>query len=233
VQVIGSAEPRRNVEPEPLALVEKIITELTLEQAYRVTKAFAAYFELINLAEANHRKRRLRASRALSEKAQEGSFQGTLERLKRNGVGVDEAVEWLSKVMVIPTFTAHPTEVARRTVLTKRRNIAREIEQIDWLPLTNAEANEREGRVAAISWRSGRRMRCAAAPPPCAMRSGWALNYYTNGLIETLPRLYTTMSAAIHQVYGKEIAACDLPSVCDLVPGSAEIETVILLSRRR
>jgi len=39
------------------------------------------------------------------------------------------------------------------------------------------------------------------------------LDYYTNGLIETLPRLYTTMSAAIHQVYGKEIAACDLPSV--------------------
>jgi len=40
---IGSAEPRRNVEPEPLAAVEKIITELTLEQAYRVTKSvFAA-----------------------------------------------------------------------------------------------------------------------------------------------------------------------------------------------
>ncbi|MCW3053071.1 MAG: Phosphoenolpyruvate carboxylase, type 1, partial [Chthonomonadales bacterium] len=106
-----------------------------------------------------------------------------------------------------------PTEVARRTVLTKRRNISREIEQIDWLPLTNAEASEREGRVAAnimALWQTDEVRRRA---PTVRDEIRMGLDYYTNGLIETLPRLYTTMSAAIHQVYGKEIAACDLPSV--------------------
>ena len=178
-----------------------------------VTKAFAAYFELINLAEANHRKRRLRASRALAEKAQPGSFQGTLERLKRNNVGVEQALYWLGKVMVIPTFTAHPTEVARRTVLTKRRNIAHEIEQIDWLPLTNAEASEREGRIAAnimALWQTDEVRRRA---PTVRDEIRMGLDYYTNGLIETLPRLYTTMADAIHRVYGKEVDACYLPEV--------------------
>ena len=209
----GSAEPRLNADPEPLARFEQIITGLTLEQAYRVTKAFAAYFELINLAEANHRKRRLRASRALAEKAQPGSFQGTLERLKRNGVGVEEALEWLGKVLVIPTFTAHPTEVARRTVLTKRRNIAREIEQIDWMPLTDAEALERESRIAAnimALWQTDEVRRRA---PTVRDEIRMGLDYYTNGLIETLPRLYTTMAGAVNTVYGTEIAACDLPAV--------------------
>lgn len=209
----GSAEPQHHPNPEPLARFEQIITGLSLEQAYRVTKAFAAYFELINLAEANHRKRRLRASRALAEKAPEGSFQGTLERLKRNGVGVEAALAWLGKVMVIPTFTAHPTEVARRTVLTKRRNIAHEIEQIDWLPLTNAEASERESRIAAnimALWQTDEVRRRA---PTVRDEIRMGLDYYTNGLIETLPRLYTTMAAAIHQVYGKELAACELPAV--------------------
>jgi phosphoenolpyruvate carboxylase len=210
---LGSAEPRSNPNPEPLTRFEQIITGLSLEEAYRVTKAFAAYFELINLAEANHRKRRLRASRALSEKAPPGSFHGTLERLKRNGVGLEETLQWLARVMVIPTFTAHPTEVARRTVLTKRRNIAHEIEQIDWMPLTNAEAGERESRIAAnimALWQTDEVRRRA---PTVRDEIRMGLDYYTNGLIETLPRLYTTMSAAIRQVYGREIAACNLPAV--------------------
>ncbi len=209
----GTAEPRHDANPEPLARVEQIIAGLSLEQSYRVTKAFAAYFELINLAEANHRKRRLRASRALSEPASPGSFQGTLERLKRNGVGVEEALGWLGKVMVIPTFTAHPTEVARRTVLTKRRNIAHEIEQIDWLPLTSAEASERESRIAAnimALWQTDEVRRRA---PTVRDEIRMGLDYYSNVLIETLPRLYTTMAAAIGLVYGTDIAACDLPAV--------------------
>ena len=40
-----------------------IISSLTVEEAHRVTKAFAIYFELTNLAETNHRKRRRRAAK--------------------------------------------------------------------------------------------------------------------------------------------------------------------------
>src|SRR5581483_10498156 len=35
-----------------------VVRALSIEQAHRVTKAFAIYFELTNLAETNHRKRR-------------------------------------------------------------------------------------------------------------------------------------------------------------------------------
>ena len=49
-----------------------------VEDAYRVTKAFAIYFELTNLAETNHRKRRRRAAKLHQEQAAlAGSFRGT------------------------------------------------------------------------------------------------------------------------------------------------------------
>ena len=40
----------------------EIIRSFSVEDAYRLTKAFAIYFELTNLAETNHRKRRRRAA---------------------------------------------------------------------------------------------------------------------------------------------------------------------------
>jgi hypothetical protein len=46
----------------------EIVAALSVEDAYRVTKAFAIYFELANLAETNHRKRRRRAARMLAGK---------------------------------------------------------------------------------------------------------------------------------------------------------------------
>src|SRR5277367_545106 len=48
-----------------MAQAREIISNLSVEDAYRITKAFAIYFELTNLAETNHRKRRRRAARLL------------------------------------------------------------------------------------------------------------------------------------------------------------------------
>ena len=110
----------------------KIISGLTIDEAHRVTKAFAIYFELTNLAETTHRKRRRRAAKLHPEQAAlEGSFRGTLKRMRAAGIGVDQALDVLRKIKVVPVFTAHPTEVARRTVLLKRRRIAKQ-----WRDLT-------------------------------------------------------------------------------------------------
>ena len=48
---------------ELMRQVQLLISNLDLTRAYQVTKAFATYFELTNLAETNHRKRRRRAGK--------------------------------------------------------------------------------------------------------------------------------------------------------------------------
>src|SRR5204863_6501122 len=124
-----------------LERAEEIVGRLSFENAHQMTKAFAIYFELTNLAETNHRKRRRRAAQSSVEVlAQPGSFLGTLRRMRDAGIAEKQALEWLSKIEVTLVFTAHPTEVARRTVLFKRQRIAEELEQLDRLPLTEREA---------------------------------------------------------------------------------------------
>src|SRR5258708_4318017 len=103
----------------------RIVNGLDIAQAHRMTKAFAIYFELTNLAETNHRKRRRRAAQVAPERqAQPGSFLGTLRRMRAAGITEQQGLPRLREGEAAVFFTAHPTEVARRTVLFKRRSIA-------------------------------------------------------------------------------------------------------------
>src|SRR6202021_1262583 len=120
-----------------------VIGKMEWHDAYRVTKAFAIYFELTNLAETNHRKRRRRAAKLhTAQPPLAGSFRGTLLRMREAGISAVDALAALRKVKIGPVFTAHPTEVARRTVLMTRRRIAQHLENLDRLPLPEAAAVE-------------------------------------------------------------------------------------------
>ena len=197
-----------------LSPFEARIRQLSLDDAYCVTKAFSIYFELTNLAEANHRKRRLRAALVVPDrKPQPGSMLGTLQRLCRGGVNADDALAFLSRVEVIPTFTAHPTEVARRTVLFKRRRIAGQIERLDWLPLTDYEARERENIIAGditALWQTDEVRRRA---PTVRDEIRMGLDYHKGALIASVPRLYETFADAFRIVYNRDIKPSDLPPV--------------------
>src|SRR6266498_5161591 len=135
---------------EPRKRAEEIIAKLTTAEAYQLTKAFAIYFELINLAETNHRKRRRRAALLNPQRiSQPGTLRGTLERMRDHEIRLESALDYLRHVEVVPVFTAHPTEVARRTVLFKRRRIAHELEKLDQLPLPDMRVADSESTIAA------------------------------------------------------------------------------------
>ncbi|HWT01328.1 MAG TPA: phosphoenolpyruvate carboxylase, partial [Pyrinomonadaceae bacterium] len=160
------------------------VARLGLEEAYRLSKAFAIYFELTNLAETNHRKRRRRAALlSPSRPPQPGSIRGTLRRMRDAGMTFETALEFLGQISVVPVFTAHPTEVARRTVLFKRRRISDDLERLDRLPLADAEAREREASIAAeitALWQTDEVRR---RPPIVRDEIKMGLDYYSGSLI--------------------------------------------------
>jgi len=81
----------------------ELVHALPVEQAILLTRAFAFYFELINLAETNHRKRRRIALRLSGQAGrQRGSLAGTLSAMRRVGIGADEALDWLKRVLIVP-----------------------------------------------------------------------------------------------------------------------------------
>jgi phosphoenolpyruvate carboxylase len=209
----ANPKPRKN-DDDLMAQARAIIARLPIEDAYKVTKAFAIYFELTNLAETNHRKRRRRAGQLHTEHAPlAGSFRGTLCRLKAAGVTAQEALGALQKIEVIPVFTAHPTEVARRTVLSKRRNIARFLEDLDGLPLSNSDAEELERQIVAEITALWQTDEVRLAKPNVTDEIRMGLDPYPMTLFDTLPNIYAEMADSFREVYGLALQERELPRV--------------------
>jgi phosphoenolpyruvate carboxylase len=191
-----------------------IVEQLAIQDAYRVTKAFAIYFELTNLAETNHRKRRRRAGKFYPEQPPlAGSFRGTLTRMRDAGMSADQALRSLSQVRVVPVFTAHPTEVARRTVLLKRRHIARQLELLDALPLPAAEAMALESAIATEITSLWQTDEVRVQKPQVTDEIRMGLDHYPMSIFESLPRLYAEMRESFRDVYGMELCAEQVPQV--------------------
>ena len=206
--------PEKALDSDLMAQSQAGISKLDLSDAYHVTKAFATYFELTNLAETNHRKRRRRAGKLDSEyQPLPGSFRGTLLRMKEAGISSDQAIAALGRVLITPVFTAHPTEVARQTVLLKRRRIAQQLEQLDRLPLTDEEAKRCEDNIRAEVTSIWQTDEVRLAKPTVNDEIRMGLRYFRLSLFDSLARIYAEIAESIREVYGVEVNESELPNL--------------------
>ncbi len=191
-----------------------IISHMTVGESFQIVKSFATYFELTNLAETNHRRRRQRATRLNREIPDKpGSFRGTLLRMRDAGISADTALMLLNKIKARPIFTAHPTEVTRRVALFKRRRIARSLELLDKLPLTDGEASRQQldilAEISAL-WQTDEVRR---RKPTVDDEIRMGLDHYPDCLIAPIPLLYEEISEAFQEIYNREITPRDLPTL--------------------
>ncbi len=216
--LIEHRETRRGSDETPsshlLAKAQEIVSSMDLARAYQVTKAFATYFELTNLAETNHRKRRRRAAKLDRDHAPlPGSFRGTLLRMKQAGISSQDALQALGQIHITPVFTAHPTEVARQTVLLKRRRIAKELARLDRLPLTPQDAEECEDKIHAevtSLWQTDE-VRLTKPTVDDEIRMG--LRYFRLSLFASLPRIYEEIVESFRDIYGVALDESTVPDI--------------------
>ncbi|MFZ0884028.1 MAG: phosphoenolpyruvate carboxylase [Candidatus Acidiferrales bacterium] len=211
---LSSGAKQFSLENALMAEAREIIAGLEVEDAYRVTKAFAIYFELTNLAETNHRKRRRRAAKLHAEQPPlAGSFRGTLLRMRAAGISADDALAALRKLHITPVFTAHPTEVARRTVLLKRRRIAQYLENLDRLPLSASDAAEYESLILAEITSLWQTDEVRLKKPGVIDEVRMGLDFYPMTLFDTLPRLYAELEESFLEVYGRALSHEEFPEL--------------------
>jgi phosphoenolpyruvate carboxylase len=121
-----------------LALVEQVrahakegrldqLPDFDVATITRLVRAFTAYFHLANITEQVHRGRAL--TRARDEDG--GWIEQAVTRIAAADVPAGELEQLLQQVAVRPVFTAHPTEVARRSTIDKLRRVAALLEEPD------------------------------------------------------------------------------------------------------
>ncbi|MGI8770913.1 MAG: phosphoenolpyruvate carboxylase [Acidobacteriaceae bacterium] len=202
------------------------VGQLNVDEAYRLTRAFAYYFELINLAETNHRKRRRLSlqmaagdtqQRDMTERQpegrelQRGSFRGTLRAMRHAGISAGEALAYMRRIHIVPVFTAHPTEVARRSVLYKRRRISRDLEEIDRIPLSDEALARLQASISAEITALWQTDEVRSRRPRVADEVKMGLDYYNASIFGTIPALYAEIAAAFEAEYGMSLELSALP----------------------
>lgn len=192
--------------------LREALGELSHEDAEGIVRAFGAYFQLVNLAEQHHRIRRARAH-ALEpdEPPQRGSLEAVLREAKEKGVSADRAREALEGLQVILTFTAHPTQATRRTILEKIYRIAQELELRDRMTMTpqeKARSLQRIREQVGILWQTSE---VRSERPTVASEVKNILWYVENVLWESIADLPDAISAAFERVYDEPLGASISP----------------------
>jgi len=110
-------------------------------------------------------------------------------------------------------FTAHPTEVARRSVMFKRRRIGEFLAALDRIPVPEPDMARLEDLVLAEITSLWQTDEIRSRRPTVYDEIKMGLDYYDVSIFETLPSLYREISEALRASYGLEIEPLDLPQV--------------------
>lgn len=121
---------------EDSPLGANILEKVDVNESIKLVRAFSTYFHLANIAEQVHR------ARTLSEGRVNGQswLQQTFQKIAEAKISQDELARAVATLSVRPVFTAHPTEAARRSVLSKLGTVAQLLDEVN--------VREREKKLA-------------------------------------------------------------------------------------
>ena len=125
--------------------IRDLLADLDPGTAAVLARAFATYFHLANVAEQTHR---ASERKAIHERG-EGPIRTLADRLVAEA-DPDELQTALSRLELKPTFTAHPTEAQRQSVLGKLRGIANVLGD----GLSEEVAQKRLERLVDLIWQT-------------------------------------------------------------------------------
>jgi len=183
-----------------------ILEQMPVDEAVPVARAFSQFLTLANIAEQHHRIRRRRFhERDPNATPQIGSCDETLGRLRREGIPPDEVHAAVSTLQIELVFTAHPTEVTRRTLMQKHRHIADLLALRDRPDLTAPEQQDllQQLRIEiAAAWETSE-VRPVRPSPVDEARSG--LVVFEQTLWDTLPRYLHVLDAALVKHTGRAL----------------------------
>lgn len=193
---------RAQFDPELFEQVKTTISSLSSEKRHQVIRAFAIYFQLVNIAEQNHRIRRKRDYEFLAgEEVQNGSIESAIKVLKDRNISTDDVEEMLAGISLELVMTAHPTEATRRAVLDIHKRIAEDVMELDNPTLTYREREKLTEKLlneVLILWQTDE-LRDRKPTVIDEVKNG--LYYFDETLFDVLPSVYEELERCLTKYY--------------------------------
>ena len=197
------AKARRNGDASAAGQLQSTVAALSPDEARAVASAFTVYFDLVNLAEEEHRVATLRKREAESsdDSPVAESIEEAVASLRKCGVTAQQMAGLLARLQIELVLTAHPTEAKRRTILSKLQRIAAYIHTLNTAGHAPRERRAARGglhgEITSI-WLT-ERTRTARPSVTDEVRTG--LFYVDEIFWEVLPRIYTDLDDALARHY--------------------------------
>jgi len=175
---------------------EEVLTNLSVEKTASLVRAFSTYFNLANVAEQVDRVKELAKEKNSSGGWISQAVTNIEKSLNYKEFSTTDLQNWLSNFSVRPVFTAHPTEAARRSVLSKLTTISELLDQPE-----NEIRNTRLAEAIDLIWQTDELRLGQPEPLDEAVNS----LYYLDELFEfTVPEILDQFSKELKRI-GVEI----------------------------
>ncbi|GIO34329.1 MULTISPECIES: phosphoenolpyruvate carboxylase [Paenibacillus] len=188
--------------PELYEDFKQIIKTLEPDIRHQVIRAFAIYFQLVNIAEQNHRIRRKRDyERSAGETVQPGSIESAVQDLKDRQFTYEEVQEIIESLSLELVMTAHPTEAMRRAILDIHKRISEDVMLLDNPTLTFREREQLREKLlneVITLWQTDE-LRAGKPTVLDEVRNG--MYYFHETLFHVLPEVYQELERCLNKYY--------------------------------
>ncbi|WLH11742.1 phosphoenolpyruvate carboxylase [Pseudomonas hefeiensis] len=176
------------------------LNQLGEDELLPVARAFNQFLNLANIAEQYQLIHRREESKPAPFEAR--VLPELLARLRAEGHGAEALARQLGRLEIELVLTAHPTEVARRTLIQKYDAIAAQLAAQDHRDLTSAERaqiHERLQRLIAEAWHTEEIRRTRPTPVDEAK---WGFAVIEHSLWQAIPNYLRKADQALHAATG-------------------------------
>ena len=177
----------------------RLCNDMPAVDATRVIRAFGQFSHLANIAEDAHHIRRNRVHEISGARPRDGTIKSALEALAKVGVAPSTLNALLQKAHIAPVFTAHPTEVRRKSIIDLEARLEDALIRRDQVHLTPEERAACDGiiqRTILTLWQT-HSLRAHKLGVADEVANG--LSYYDNGLFHEIASLYARLEDALSE----------------------------------
>ncbi|MGL4317184.1 MAG: phosphoenolpyruvate carboxylase [Pseudomonas sp.] len=176
------------------------LASLADDELLPVARAFNQFLNLANIAEQYHRIRRRRPGEG--QPFENRVLDELLQRLKADGHKPEQLARQLGRLDIELVLTAHPTEVARRTLIQKYDAIAAQLQALDHSDLSSSERGAVQlklRRLIAEAWHTEEIRRSRPSPVDEAK---WGFAVIEHSLWQAVPNFLRGADQALQAATG-------------------------------